>query len=60
MFDIVKYELFMNNNNKIFINIMLFYISKDQENFIIISLYINKIYINCEIILLIFEKLIII
>ena len=60
MFDIMKYEFFINNNNKFLINIMFFYILKNKKNFIIISFCIDKIYINWEIILLIFEKLIII
>ena len=60
MFDVVKLKFFKNNNSKFFINIISLYILKNQKNFMIILFYINKVYIDCEITLFIFERLIVI
>ena len=59
IFDFMKFEFFLNNNRKSFIDIIIRNISKNYENFVIISIAINKIRVDNKIILFIFEKLIV-
>ena len=60
IFNLIKFEFFLNNNRKFFTDIIIRNISKNYENFVIVLIAINKIRVNDEIILFILEKSIVV